>query len=185
MNNKNWKLIDSKELLKTRLFSVLEEKSICPRNEQEGKFLVFKFSDWVNVVAVTPNNEIVMIKQFRHGSKTYELEIPGGLIDDTDKDPVHAGVRELLEETGYSGSPALHIGSVYPNPALQNNQCHTILVLNAKKTSELSLEEHEDIETILVKENQINNLIKNGTIKHSIVLNAIQLYFLKKQEVLK
>ena len=179
-----WKLIDSRELLKTRLFSVLEEKAICPRNGKEGNFLVFNFSDWVNVIALTDKNEIVMIKQFRHGNKQVELEIPGGLIDDTDKDPIQAGLRELLEETGFTGAPAILLGSVYPNPALQNNMCHTVLVLNAKKTSNLSLEEHEDIETILVKENMVNDMIKNGMIRHSIVLNAIQLYFLKKNEVL-
>ncbi|HRR28387.1 MAG TPA: NUDIX hydrolase, partial [Victivallales bacterium] len=172
MKISEWKIINSKLLLKTRLFSVFEEKSISPRNHKEGSFLIFNFSDWVNVIAVTPEKEIVMIRQFRHGNKRIELEIPGGLMDNIDKNPIEAGLRELKEETGFSGEKAFLIGSVYPNPALQNNQCHTILVLNAKKSSETNLEDCEDIETLLIHEDKLNSMILNGEIRHSIVLNA-------------
>ncbi len=179
--DKPWQKNGSKQLLQTRLFSIHEEKLVCPRNGKEGNFLVFQFGDWVNVIAITKKNEIVMIKQFRHGNKRSELEIPGGLIDNSDRDPVSAGLRELLEETGYSGKKAELIASVYPNPALQNNLCHTILVSDAEKTNGKALEDCEDIETVLVSEESIEDMIADGLIAHSLVLNALQIYLLKKK----
>ncbi len=180
-DDRPWKVNGSRELLQTRLFSVHEEKSVCPRNGREGNFLLFRFGDWVNVVAVTGKDEILLIRQFRHGNKRPEIEIPGGLIDSTDKNPVEAGMRELLEETGYSGENPTLMASVYPNPAIQNNLCHTVLVRNAVKTGETALEDCEDIESFLVPESRIEGMIADGLISHSLVLNALQIYLLKKK----
>ncbi len=176
--SKPWKIHSSKELLDTPIFKVHVDSSECPRTGRKGNFYKFKFGNWVNVVAVTPEDEIVMIRQFRHGSRKLELEIPGGLIDPTDPDPVHAGLRELMEETGYSGKNARIIGEVCPNPALQDNICYTILVQNASKSSEPAMEDCEDIETCLMPLAKIRRLVRDGKIKHGLVLNALMFYLL-------
>jgi 8-oxo-dGTP pyrophosphatase MutT (NUDIX family) len=178
----NWKHIERRELLKTRLFTLVNERSICPRNGKESDFFIFDFGDWVNVVALTDQRNLIMIRQFRHGNKRVELEVPGGLMDPTDANPIEAAKRELFEETGYVGEHAEIIGSVYPNPAIQNNLCHTVLILDAKKSKEPKLEDGEDIETFLVPETEMENLLRSGQIKHSLVLNALLFYLHYKEK---
>ncbi len=173
-----WKLHSTEEILHTPIFKVHLDKSECPRTGRLGNFYKFKFGNWVNIVAVTSKDEMVMIRQFRHGSRKWELEVPGGLIDSTDFDPVSAGQRELLEETGYSGGNPRIIGSVCPNPALQGNVCYTIFVDNAVKASETAMDDFEDIETILVPVKEVRRIVKDGKISHGLVLNALMFYFL-------
>ena len=173
--NNSWKVLSKTNVLKTPVFDVYMEKTVCPRNDFSSDFYVLECpNSWVNVVAVTDANEIVMIKQYRAGTKKIELEIPGGLID-AGESPLNAGIRELKEETGYVGRNASVIGKVCPNPALQGNTCYTVLVEGASKKAELSLDEAEDIETLLVSVDNLEKVVLNGEISHGLVLNA--LYF--------
>ncbi|HBC86226.1 MAG TPA: NUDIX hydrolase [Lentisphaeria bacterium] len=181
MKRTPWKIHSSREILETPVFKVWVDNSECPRNGKRGDFYRFKCGGWVNIIAVTPDDKLVMIRQFRHGTKKWELEIPGGLIDRTDSDPLSAGQRELLEETGYKGKNARMIGKVCPNPALQDNVCYTVFVDNAKKTSGTSMEDGEDIETLLLPHEKVLKLIKGGKITHGLVLNALMFYFLEKE----
>ncbi len=176
MTKKNkWKVLSRTNVLKTPVFEVYKEKTVCPRNDFCSDFYVIECpNSWVNVVAVTDSNEIVMIKQYRAGTKTVELEIPGGLID-IDESPLDAGIRELEEETGYIGEKASVIGKVCPNPALQGNICYTVLIEGASKKAELSLDEAEDIETLLMPVDDLDKIVLSGEISHGLVLNA--LYF--------
>src|ERR1700722_17745470 len=98
-----WKKIDSKPAGDFRIFTVRSERKISPRTDAEHSFYVIDSVDWVNVIAVTPDDQLVMIEQYRHGTDTVELEIPGGMIDAHDASPAAAGIRELREETGYEG----------------------------------------------------------------------------------
>lgn len=175
--NKIWKIHSTQEILHTPIFKVHVDSSECPRTGRRGDFYKFKFGNWVNIVAMTSEDEMVMIRQFRHGSRKFEIEIPGGLIDPTDADPVFAGRRELLEETGYSGVNPRILGSVRPNPALQDNICYTVIVDNAVKASETAMEDCEDIETVLVPARKVRCLIEEGKIRHGLVLNALMFYF--------
>ena len=98
-----------------------------PVRGTEKEFIVAHAPDWVNVVAVTPEGKIVLVRQFRFGSNALSLEVPGGVMEEGE-DPIAAGVRELSEETGYGGGKARLLGSVHPNPAIQDNRCHFVLV---------------------------------------------------------
>src|ERR1700727_1513081 len=98
-----WKKKSSKDLGDFRIFSMRSDTKISPRTGKEHEFFVFTSVDWVNVVAVTPDQQLVMVEQYRHGSETVELEIPGGMMDEGESDPVVTAVRELREETGYEG----------------------------------------------------------------------------------
>jgi 8-oxo-dGTP pyrophosphatase MutT (NUDIX family) len=132
--------------------------------------------DWVNVIAVTPASELVMIEQYRHGTETIELEVPGGMIDPKDSSPEAAGIRELREETGYEGTRATIIGHVYPNPAIMSNTCYSVLLENCECRHPLELDHCEDIVTKLVPVAQIPELIAQGKIRHSLVVVALYAY---------
>ncbi len=171
----NWQLAQDKELLKTNIGNIRSGPAICGRTGRKKSFIFFDFPDWVNVIAVTPEQQIVMIKQFRYGSRDEEIEVPGGMID-PGEDPVTAGCRELLEETGYSGRNPVIIGKVCPNPALQGNFCHTILVQDAEKTSNPRQDDMEDISCFLRSHDEVFEMINAAEITHGLVLNAFMFY---------
>jgi len=175
---KKWELIDSKTDRDYSIFKVNSVQAISPRTNATGMYYTIETKDWVNIIPVTANQEVVMIKQYRHGSKEIALEIPGGLVDEND--PEKAALRELLEETGYRGEAIAHLGTVNPNPAIFNNLCHTYLVENAIKASQRNLDYDEDIEVILTPLLEIPSLISRGVINHALVIVAFHYYFLRK-----
>ena len=172
---KEWDLINSEIDRDYRVFRIKSEKSLSPRTDKEGRFYVIDTNDWVNVIPITEKGEIVMIRQFRHGSKEITLEIPGGLVDESD--PEEAAVRELLEETGYKGEKVTFLGATNPNPAIFNNLCHTYLIEGAKKVSDIDLDPDEDIEVELLSPSEIPALIQKGIISHALVIVAFHYYF--------
>ena len=127
----------------------------------------------MNVIAVTPDKELVMVEQFRHGSDTIELEIPGGMMDAGESSPVATGIRELREETGYEGENARVIGDILPNPAIMANTCYTILVENCRLRHAIALDHSEDIITRLVPIADLRDLVRARRIRHSLVVVAL------------
>jgi len=174
---KEWELIESKIDRDYRVFRIQAERALSPRTKKIGQFYTIDTNDWVNIIPVTANDEVVMIKQYRHGSKEITFEIPGGLVDEGDHRK--AALRELLEETGYAGENIELLGSVNPNPAIFNNLCHTYLVRNAKKVTEINLDADEDIEVIHMPIQEIPYLIEKGTISHALVVVGFYFYFMK------
>jgi len=171
---KPWKLNSTKPLADYRIFSVRSDFKVSPRTQAEHDFFVIDCANWVNVVAITPDQQVVMVEQYRHGSNTVELEIPGGMIDQTDASPVAAGVRELREETGYEGERARILGEVFPNPAIMSNICYTVIVENCRSLHPLEFDSGEDIITRLVPVAEIPKLVAGNKIGHSLV--AVALY---------
>jgi 8-oxo-dGTP pyrophosphatase MutT (NUDIX family) len=129
--------------------------------------------DWVNVIALTPADEAVLVEQFRHGTSTVDLEVPGGVMDGLDASPVATAVRELREETGYEGERARLLGTIAPNPAIQNNTCHTVLIENCVLKGAHHLDPGEDIATRLVAAAELPGLVARGEIRHALVAVAI------------
>lgn len=178
---KDWDLINSKIDRDYRVFRIMEEISLSPRTNKAGRFYVIDTNDWVNIIPLTEDEQVVMIKQYRHGSKNVTLEIPGGLVDD--ESPEKAALRELLEETGYQGDGIMYLGATNPNPAIFNNLCHTFLVKNAKKVSDVNLDDNEDIEVVLKPLREIPDLIADGSINHALVIIAFHFLFLKQSQL--
>jgi len=171
---KPWKKISSQRLGDFRIFTIRSDKKVSPRTQREHDFFVLDSVNWVNVIALTPERQCVLVEQFRHGSDTIELEIPGGMMDAHDLSPEAAGQRELREETGYEGEKARVIGRVFPNPAIQSNTCFTVLVENCRCTHPLELDHAEDLVTRLVPVAELPQLVADGKIRHSLV--AVALY---------
>lgn len=174
-DDKLWQVTPPQTILSTPVMNVLTSQVVCKRSEKKMDFYRLEFSSWVNIVAVTKNQEIVFIQQYRFGSGKVEDEIPGGAVE-PGEDPLDAGVRELLEETGFSGINARIIGKVCPNPAIQDNYCYTVLVENVKKTSDQRPDDMEDIDVFTVHRSEVLKRMKDGSIEHGLVLNALMLY---------
>ncbi len=170
---KPWPKLGSRSLGDYRIFSVRSDEKVSPRTGQRHDFFVIESVDWVNVLAVTPDEQLVMVEQYRHGSNTIELEIPGGVMDHIDRSPVETGVRELREETGYEGENARLLADVYSNPAIMSNTTHTVLVENCHQKHECTLDSGEDLLTRLVPVSQIPSLVAAGKIKHPLVVVAL------------
>lgn len=168
-----WKKIRSEPLGNFRIFSLRSDHKISPRTGKEHNFFILDSVNWVNVIAVTPDQQIVMVEQYRHGSNTVELEIPGGMIDAKDASPAAAGARELREETGYEGTNARLIGEVHSNPAIMSNTCFTALIENCQCVHQVEFDHGEDLITKLVPVAELPKLVATGKIKHSLVVVAL------------
>lgn len=168
----DWQTSDGETIARTPIFELRALTARSPsRPDETGRFVYLDSADWVNVIALTAQSEVVVIEQFRHGRREVTVEIPGGMVD-PGEDPLAAGLRELLEETGYEGHDASIIGRVTPNPAILNNHCHTVLVRGVSRVREPALETHEEIGVRLVPVRQIDALIADGTIDHALVVAA-------------
>ncbi len=159
----------------TRIFEVVKAIYRHPKRANEQNFFVINPPDWVNVVALTPDGHLVLVRQFRYGINDFSLEIPGGVID-AGEDPVAAGVRELREESGYVGTSVRLLGSVHPNPAMQSNRCHLVLVENARREAALDWDPDEEFEILTRPVDEVLALAASGGIAHAMVLNALLLF---------
>lgn len=170
---KPWQHLSSKKVGDFRVFTIRSDVKISPRTGKEHDFYIIESVDWVNIIALTTDGKIVMIDQYRHGSNTVELEIPGGMMDPDDASPLEAGLRELREETGYEGPQAEIIGQIYANPAIMNNICYTVLVRNCELKHATELDHGEDLAVRLVEVEKIPELIQSGKVGHSLVVVAL------------
>lgn len=172
----DWSKLDSQVLGDYRIFRLREDTSRSPRTGREHNFFVLETGDWINVIPITREGQVVLIRQFRHGIEAVTLEIPGGMVDPDDGEPVEAVERELLEETGYRAEKLIHIGTMTPNPAILDNYLHTFLALNARPVTSPQLEGSEDIEFELADISDIPELIASGQINHALVISAFYFY---------
>ncbi len=178
---KSWKRVHSKRLQSYRVFSIRTDRAISPRTGKGHDFYIIESENWVNIIPITSEHQVVMIKQYRHGSREVTLEIPGGLVDPGDT-PKKAALRELLEETGYQAQRAKRIGVVNPNPAIFNNRCYTFLAKGVKKVAGPTPDQTEDIEVVLIPLKKIPQLILKGEIDNAMVITAFAHYFLRYPE---
>jgi 8-oxo-dGTP pyrophosphatase MutT (NUDIX family) len=159
-----------------RVIKVREDKWADPRSGREQPRVLVDCADWVNVVAVTRDDQLVLVRQFRFGIQAATLEVPGGMVE-PGEDPAVAAARELEEETGYVPDRVVPLGAVHPNPALQPNQCFSYLALGCVKKHAGRQDEGEDIAVELHPRADVPRLILEGHITHSLVVVA---FFLER-----
>lgn len=135
-------------------------------------FSILDAPDWINVIALTAENEIVLVEQYRYGIEKPTLELPGGVCDEGEN-PFESSQRELLEETGYSSNDWVSLGNVSSNPAMQTNYTHTYLARNCTKTSEQQLDGNERIHVHVLPLVEFLDMVGRGEIKHSLVVAAV------------
>jgi 8-oxo-dGTP pyrophosphatase MutT (NUDIX family) len=149
---------------------------MSPKDGREKAFAVLSAPSWANVLALDPENRVVLVNQYRHGSRDFSLELPGGVVGDGET-PLEAAMRELEEETGYTAGPPEELISMNPNPALLGNSITTAIARDAVKTSRESFDENEEAETLLVTIDELERRFRGGGFTHALMLAAIG-YFL-------
>lgn len=170
-----WRKLGARTVARTRIFEVQSVDFQHPHRAQPQDFFVLSAPDWVNVLALTPAGHLVLVRQFRYGTDDFSLEIPGGVMD-AGEDAITAALRELQEETGYTGTRARVLGTVHPNPAMQNNRCHLVLVEDAHRTETPDWDPDEELEILTRPVDQVYDLAYRGGITHAMVLDALLLF---------
>ncbi len=154
------------------VFSVIE-RAIGKHAESSAVAATLVCPDWCNVVALTEDDEVVLIYQHRFGTDSVTLEIPGGAVDPGES-PLAAAGRELLEETGYEAADIRPLAEVHPNPAIQGNRCFSFLATGARRVRAPSFDEHEACEVVLVSRAQVGALLDEGHVTHALAVLALE-----------
>jgi len=168
-----WQTVSSTYISRHSFMSVRRDNRTAPGLDNHD-FFVLEFPDWANVVAVTEDGMVVLVRQFRHGLEIFNLEIPGGVVD-PGENPLDTAARELAEETGYVPEKIQLLSTVSVNPAIQDNWCHLFLATGCRLMQEQALDGTESIEVKLVPLDSLAAMMKNGEIHHSLNCLAINL----------
>ncbi len=167
----HWQLLDSRQVAEHRIFRIRYDRYRLEPEGLERDFVVLDAPDWVNIVPLTAEGQVVLIRQFRHGIRCHTLEIPGGMVD-RGETPEQAALRELQEETGYVAQRVRLLGRISPNPAIQGNWCYMFLADECRLLEQPRPEEFERIEVVLCPLADVPELIRREQIVNAMVINA-------------
>jgi ADP-ribose pyrophosphatase len=171
-----WDLISSREDRQYNLFSVEINTCKSPRTGLLHEFQILKSPDWVAVIALTQKKEVVLVNQFRHGTREMSLELPGGLVKEG-QTPFKSASEELEEETGFLAPSLKLLGSMHPLPALFTNKFYVFLAEGVVPVGKLNPDETEELETILIPEEDLKDYVRNGKITCGIMIAALGLFY--------
>lgn len=180
----NWKTLSSKYLFKRNWLTLREDECQRPDGKIISPYYVYEFPEWVAALALTKDNQVILVKQYRHALGETLLELPGGCVDDTDKSFEEAIARELIEETGYKFEKIEYLCKTSANPSTNNNLLRAYLATGGEKITDQKLDEGEDIEVLLFSIDEVKQLIRDNQLMQSMHVTAL-LYGLEKLGELK
>ncbi len=172
MPHRSWTRLSSRYVAEYKVTKVREDRYRFEPSQAEADFLVCESRDWVVILPVTVDGQIVFVRQFRHGVGHVVLEIPGGLIDG-DESPEQAARRELREETGYEAETYRQVADLLPNPALNCAHCHVVLAQGCRLVRDQDLDPLEQIEVVTHPWEKIPELIRSGRFNHAQAIAAM------------
>jgi ADP-ribose pyrophosphatase len=179
MNNMKWKILSSEYLFKDLWFTVRKDKCQTPDGKIVDSYYVFEFPTWATALALTDDNKVILVKQYRHAIAEVSLELPGGCVDNEDKTFQAAIARELLEETGYEFSNYEYLGKISPNPSTNNNWMHMFLATGGRKIQDQQLDQNEEIEVELYSIDELKKLLDENKIIQAMHVTCIMYGFKK------
>lgn len=175
-----WERLSAEIVYECRIFSLRRDRSRFSRDDAEHEFHVLESPEWCNIVPLTADEQVVMVRQFRHGVRGYTLEVPGGMIDAEDPSPLVAARREMVEESGYDSDRVEPLGVVHPNPAIQSNRCHSFVAYDVERRHVATFDSTEETEVVLVPLARVPDLMRSGEITHALVMVAFQWLALRR-----
>ena len=134
--------------------------------------MILEFGTWATIVAITKQQEVILIKQYRHGAGRVIWETPGGLVE-AGESPLHAAQRELLEESGYSAATWVNLGPISPNPDNHTNLMYSFLALDAEKVAAQNLDPTEEIEVYPTPIEEVIRMVRDGEILQALHVSAL------------
>ena len=179
MRDLKWKIVKSEYLFKDLWFTVRQDTCERPDGKIVTPYYVYEFPTWVTAVALTEDGKVILERQYRHGLGETNYEIPGGCVDDTDKNYEEAIARELLEETGYTFTHYEYLGKTSANPSTNNNWMHIYLATGGKKVKDQEFDDNEDIEIHLASLDEVKQMLRDNEIIQSMHVTAL-FYALRK-----
>ena len=171
-----WKIIQSEYGQDLKLFRPRFDLMLNPRNQKSEKMIILESPDAANVVAITEDDHLLFVHQYRFGIQQYTLEIPGGIVDPGET-PDIAAQRELLEETGYTSSNWSYLGKIGSNPVFMNSYIHHWLAKNVSFSDGVNLDDGEDIQLELLPIEEVKRKLESGFFIHPHTSNALLLFF--------
>lgn len=186
-----WSCIEEKIFLDFPYLQLVERQ--CRRtsdseDSEPHRFYVIRAKDWCNIIPVTEEGKIILVRQFRAGTLSASYEFPGGVVESTDADAQATALREMAEETGFVPLPNARckvLGIAHPNPALQDNQVHSLIVGPVKRTRPQNLDPTEDIEVVEVDIEELPRLLRGGKFTHALMLTTLYHFMMQETAVAK
>lgn len=173
----NWKILSSEYLFKETWFTIRKDICETPEGKIISPYYVYEFPAWVSALAITEDNRVVMVRQYRHAIQETILEIPGGCVDNTDLNFQEAIARELLEETGFQFKNYYYLGKISPNPSTNTNWMHMFLATGGKKVKQQQLDHNEEIEVVIMEMEQLKQMIEQNQIVQALHVCTIMYGF--------
>ncbi|MFZ4862412.1 NUDIX hydrolase [Sphingobacterium sp. Mn56C] len=177
-----WKILDSKYIIQRPWATLRVDKLQMPNGNIKDEYYVLEYPTWVNMVAVTEENNILFVRQYRHGAEQIMVELPAGVVEEGE-DPEEGARRELLEETGYAFDDISYVCKLYANPATSANLTYTYLLTGGRKVQEQDLDSSEDIEVVVMSIEEAKNFLFENQLGQALHSAAL-FYAFKKMGLL-
>jgi len=177
-----WKVLESEYLHKEQWLTLRKEKCELPNGNIISSYYILEYPTWVNAFAVTEDNKVILVRQYRHALGQVGIEVPGGVADEGET-PEQACRRELLEETGYQFDEFHYLGKISANPATTTNLTHMFLATGGKKVAEQQLDDTEEVEVLFHSIQEVKELVLQNRITQSLHLNCIMYALVKLGEI--
>jgi len=173
MHPLNWHVVDSTHIVKDRWLSLRADVCRLPSGRTIAPYYVFEYPPWVNVVALTEDGQVVLVKQYRHGLQRTLIELPCGGVETQDASPLAAAKRELLEETGYTGEHFVQTGVLSANPANHTNMTYCFLATSVCQIAAPVLDDTEQVEVMLLPLEEVIELVHNDGILQALHVGSL------------
>jgi len=178
-----WQKLSSRYLVKERWATLRVDTCKLQNGTVKDDYYVLEYPDWANAIALTKDNKIILVRQYRHAADIISLEIPGGVVE-PGEDPELGVKRELQEETGYTFDTCELITTLYPNPATSTNRTFTYLLTGGEKSYEQHLDEHEILNVEIYTIDEVKQMLAENKIDQALHASAL-FYGLMKIEAIK